>query len=131
MLKIRRIYDDALPINREILEQVQQILRSRFSDVPETEIAQIAEKLRNPFMQRFSAILLVAETLRRRVLGFAMLLHEPEIKFCYLDWIALASGTTGGGRRRPVRPGAQRSSGTKRQGPFFRVPARRRRQLSR
>jgi acetoin utilization deacetylase AcuC-like enzyme/GNAT superfamily N-acetyltransferase len=97
MLKIRRIYDDALPINREILQQVQQILRSRFSDVPETEIAQIAEKLRNPFMQRFSAILLVAETLRRRVLGFAMLLHEPEIKFCYLDWIALASGTTGGG----------------------------------
>lgn len=97
MLKIRRIYDDALPINREILRQVQQILRTRFSDVPEAEIAQIAEKLRNPFKQRFRTILLVAENLRRRVLGFAMLLHEPEIGFCYLDWIALAGGTTGGG----------------------------------
>ena len=26
-----------------------------------------------------------------------MLLHEPEIEFCFLDWIATASGKTGGG----------------------------------
>ena len=26
-----------------------------------------------------------------------MLLHEPEIGFCFLDWIATASGRTGGG----------------------------------
>lgn len=97
MLKIRRVYDDVLPINREMLRQVQQIMRTRFSDVPQAEIDQIAEKLRNPFKQRFRTILLVAETLRRRVLGFAMVLHEPEIGFCYLDWIALATGTTGGG----------------------------------
>jgi len=97
VLKIRRIYDDALPINREIIQQVQQILRTRFGGAPEKEIAQIGEKLRNPFKQRFSTIMLVAENLRRRVLGFAMLLHEPEIGFCYLDWIALAGGQTGGG----------------------------------
>ncbi|MGB5984087.1 MAG: GNAT family N-acetyltransferase [Desulfobacterales bacterium] len=97
MLKIRRIYDDLLPVNRDILKQVQQILRSQFSEVPEAEIEQIGEKLRNPFKQRFRTILLVAENLRRRVLGFAMLLHEPEIGFCYLDWIAMADGKTGGG----------------------------------
>ncbi|MBT8340441.1 MAG: GNAT family N-acetyltransferase, partial [Desulfatitalea sp.] len=97
MLKIRRIYDDILPVNRDILKQVHQILRTRFQDVPEDEIALIGEKLRNPFKQRFRAILLVAENLRRRVLGFAMLLHEPEIGFCFLDWIALARGITGGG----------------------------------
>ena len=39
----------------------------------------------------------LAETMRRRVSGFAMLLHEPEIRFCYLDWIAMAGGKTGGG----------------------------------
>ncbi len=97
MLKIRRIYDDVLPVNREILKQVQQILRLQFEDVPEEEIAQIGEKLRNPFKQRFRTTLLVAENLRRKVLGFAMILHEPEIGFCYLDWIALAGGKTGGG----------------------------------
>jgi len=97
MLKIRRLYDDVLPINREILKQVQQILRMRFNEVPEEEIAQIGEKLRNPFKQRLRTILLVAENMRRRVLGFAMVLHEPMIGFCYLDWIALAGGKTGGG----------------------------------
>ncbi len=97
MLKIRRIYDDALPVNRETLKQVQQILRARFSEAPAAEIDQISEKLRNPFKQRFRTILLVAENLRRRVQGFALLLHEPVIGFCFLDWIATAKGTTGGG----------------------------------
>ena len=97
MLKIRRVYDDVLPVNREILRQVKTILRTRFSDVADEEISQIGEKLRNPFKQRFRTVLLVAENLRRRVLGFAMVLHEPEIGFCFLDWIALAGGTTGGG----------------------------------
>jgi acetoin utilization deacetylase AcuC-like enzyme/GNAT superfamily N-acetyltransferase len=97
MLKIRRIYDDVLAVNRQTLDQVQQILHNRFSEVPSEEIAQIGEKLRNPFKQRFRTIMLVAENLRRRVLGFAMVLHEPEIGFCYLDWIATARGTTGGG----------------------------------
>ncbi|MDA8138924.1 MAG: GNAT family N-acetyltransferase [Desulfobacteraceae bacterium] len=97
MLMIRRIYDDVLPVNREIIKQVQQILRTRFNHAPEEEITQIGEKLRNPFKQRFRCTLLVAQNLRRRVLGFAMLLHEPEIGFSYLDWIALASGRSGGG----------------------------------
>jgi acetoin utilization deacetylase AcuC-like enzyme/ribosomal protein S18 acetylase RimI-like enzyme len=97
VLKIRRIYDDALPVNRETIQQVQQILRTRFGGGLEKEIALIGEKLRNPFKQRFSTIMLVAENLRHRVLGFAMLLHEPVIGFCYLDWIALAGGSSGGG----------------------------------
>ena len=97
MLRIRRIYDDIVPVNREILGQVKAILQSRFSDVPAEEIDLIGEKLRNPFKQRFRSILFVAENLRRRVLGFAMLLHEPQIGFCFLDWIASVKGKTGGG----------------------------------
>ena len=97
MLKIRRIYDDVLPVNRDTLLQVQEILRTRFSEVSDQEVDLIGEKLRNPFKQQFRTILLVAENMRRRVLGFAILLHEPQIRFCYLDWIALAGGKTGGG----------------------------------
>ncbi len=97
MLRIRRIFDDVLPTNRETLEQVKVILRDRFSEVSEEEIEQLGEKLRNPFKQRFRPILFVAKTLRSSVKGFAMLLHEPEIGFCFLDWIATASGRTGGG----------------------------------
>ncbi len=97
MIRIRRIYDDVLPVNRDTIRQVQEILRTRFSEVSEAEIAGLGEKLRNPFKQRFRSILFVAENLRHRVMGFAMLLHEPDIGFCYLDWIATARERTAGG----------------------------------
>ena len=97
MFRIRRIYDDVLPVNKQILGQVKDILRSRFSAVKESEIDQIGEKLRNPFKHRFRTLLLVAETLRGKVQGFAMILLEPEIGFVFLDWIAIIRGNTGGG----------------------------------
>jgi acetoin utilization deacetylase AcuC-like enzyme/ribosomal protein S18 acetylase RimI-like enzyme len=97
MLRIRRIYDDVLPVNRDILAQVKEILRSRFSAIDEAEIESINEKLLNPFKQRFRPVLFVAESIKGKVLGFAMLLHEPIIGFGYLDWIATATGRSGGG----------------------------------
>ena len=97
MLRIRRIFDDVLPVNKETIQQVKAILRDRFKEVSEDEIELLGEKLHNPFKQRFRPILFVAKTLRSQLKGFAMLLHEPEIGFCYLDWIATASGKTGGG----------------------------------
>ena len=116
MLRIRRIYDDALPVNKEILRQVREILKSRFRGVPENEIANLGERLRNPFKKRFCTSLFVAETLKGKVQGFATILHEPEIGFVFLDWIAMASGkgvgrsvvccTSGFARKRPpfMRP---------------------------
>ena len=47
--------------------------------------------------QRFRTILFVGGTTRRRVLGFAILMHEPQIRFCYLDWIATATHKVSGG----------------------------------
>ncbi len=97
MLRIRRIYDDVLPLNQQILRQVKEILRTRFNEVAEAEIEAIGGKLRNPFKQRFLSIMFAAESMKGKVLGFAMLLHEPNIGFAYLDWIATASGRGSGG----------------------------------
>ncbi len=97
MLRIRRIYDDVLPSSRGLLAQVQTIMRQRFPDAPEGEVERLGDKLRNPFEQRFRSILFVAQSMRERVQGFALLLHEPLIGFVFLDWLATASGKTGGG----------------------------------
>ena len=97
MLRIRRIYDNVLPLNKSTIAQVQEILRSQFSAADPKEFESIAEKLRNPFKQRFRSILFVAENIKGKVRGFGMLLHEPEIRFTYLDWIATASNRAGGG----------------------------------
>jgi acetoin utilization deacetylase AcuC-like enzyme/GNAT superfamily N-acetyltransferase len=108
---IRRVFDNVIPINRSAVGQVQQILRSQFVGVREEEIETIGDKLRNPFLQRFNSILLVAETRGSRVLGFAMVLHDPDLRFCYLDFIAsdrkLTSRGTGGAIYERVRDEAR------------------------
>jgi acetoin utilization deacetylase AcuC-like enzyme/N-acetylglutamate synthase-like GNAT family acetyltransferase len=97
MFRIRRIYDDVLPVNQAALEQVKAIMRSRFPAVPSEEIDQLGRHLHDPFLKRFRTTLSVAENSRQRVLGFAFLLHEPRIRFCYLDWIATQIGKASGG----------------------------------
>ncbi|MFC1568777.1 histone deacetylase family protein [bacterium] len=97
MFRIRRIYDDALPINRAAIVQVQEILKVQFPLLNEKEIRQLPDKLRNPMKHGFRAVLLVVETGRGQVRGFALLYHESELKFCYLDFISAAGKNTGRG----------------------------------
>ncbi|MCA1786344.1 MAG: GNAT family N-acetyltransferase [Desulfobacteraceae bacterium] len=97
MFRIRRIFDDAIPVNQDALRQVTSILKKRIPAVSEQEVIHLGDNLRNPFLLRFRPILFVAENMRHKVLGFAMLLHEPDINFCFLDWIATAKDTLRGG----------------------------------
>lgn len=97
MFRIRRIYDDVVPANREAIRQVQEILATRFPAAPTTDRTGLGEKLRNPFKQRFRTVLFVADSTRLRVRAFAILLHEPELKFCFLDYIATGTLRAGGG----------------------------------
>jgi acetoin utilization deacetylase AcuC-like enzyme/ribosomal protein S18 acetylase RimI-like enzyme len=97
MFRIRRIFDDVIPVNQDALRQVKAILKKRFPAVSDQEITHLGDHLRNPFTLRFRPILFVAENMRHKVLGFAMVLHEPEIDFCFLDWIATAGDTLRGG----------------------------------
>ena len=97
MFRIRRVYDDTLRIDREAVAQVQQILRSQFSGLSEKEISGLSAKLSNPLKHQFRSILFVAEDNRRRVKGFALMLHAPDLDFCYLDFISVDPGLTSGG----------------------------------
>ncbi len=97
MFRIRRIYDDVLPINRTAIDQVQQILRSQFPDLAARDIEKLPRQLTDPLKYRFRAILFVAENQRRLVEGFALLLHEPKLQFGYLEYISAARKLTGRG----------------------------------
>ena len=89
MFRIRRIYDDTLPRDREAVVQVQAILRSQFAALDENDIAKLPLQLRNPMKYRFKSILFVADGLRGDVKGFALLQHAPDVGFCYLDYISI------------------------------------------
>ncbi|MGH8501793.1 MAG: histone deacetylase family protein [Gammaproteobacteria bacterium] len=96
MFRIRKIHDDTTA-NKASLAQVQAILRTQFQALDEADIVKLPEQLRNPLKHRFRAILFVAEDARGQVLGFALVFHDPEINFCYLDFLSAARGGTGGG----------------------------------
>ncbi len=98
MFRIRRIVDDVLPIDRRQIEQVQSILRRQFPGVREQEIAGLPDKLKNPLKYGFRALLYVADDVRGNpVRGFALLSHDAQLKFCFLDYIATGEKLTGGG----------------------------------
>ena len=96
MIRIRRIYDDMLPKDREVITEVQAILRGQFPLLSEEAVKKFPKQLRNPLKYRFRTILFVAEGLRGGVKGFALLQHAPDVRFCYLDFISAARYRTGG-----------------------------------
>ena len=97
MFRIRRVQDDTLPMDREIVEQVQTILKEQFASLSAEEIEALPEKLQDPMTYRFRTILLVADDMSGRVLGFALLCHAPDLAFVYLDYISAARNLTSGG----------------------------------
>ncbi|MBE0567297.1 MAG: acetylpolyamine amidohydrolase [Krumholzibacteria bacterium] len=107
MFRIRRIHDDALPVNREAIRQVKAILREQFAEAPKRDIDGLIQKLRDPMAQRFRALLYVAERRDGQVQGFALVLLEPQLRMAFLDYIAssarLSSRGIGGALYQRVR----------------------------
>ncbi len=96
MFAIRRVYDCSIPSDRDAVAQVQEILRGQFPLLGEEDIRKIPDQLQDPVKHRFRAILFVAED-GRRVKGFALVLHAPDLHFLFLDFISTAQKRTGGG----------------------------------
>ncbi|MEE4254937.1 MAG: acetylpolyamine amidohydrolase [Desulfuromusa sp.] len=97
MFRIRRLFDTRLPSDQIVMEQVQGILREQFPGLSEKDVSKLPQQLENPLKHRFRAVLYVAEGVRGGVKGFALLLHEPQLGFDYLDYISAAADMTGRG----------------------------------
>ncbi len=97
MFRIRRIFDDALPIDQREIATVQDILRAQFPDVREQDVNSLPAKLRNPLKYQFRHLLFVADDVAGNVRGFALVAHEPQIGFFYLDFIATEKRLSGSG----------------------------------
>jgi acetoin utilization deacetylase AcuC-like enzyme/GNAT superfamily N-acetyltransferase len=98
MFRIRRVYDDVLPIDKDQIAQSLSILRAQFPLVKEEEIQKIPDRLRKPHGHGLVAMLFVADDIRaKRVMGLAYILRDPELNFFLLDYIAAPKGMTGRG----------------------------------
>ena len=97
MFRLRRIADVVVPRDRVQIGRVQQLLRERFDQVRPEDIDSLPDKLQDPFRFRFRTVLLVAEGPADALLGCAILLHEPTLRFCFLDFVATPQTGTGRG----------------------------------
>ena len=97
MFRIRRIYSDILPVNREAIRQVQSILLDQFPEMRKEEIAELPGKLRHQYRYGFQIVLVVAEGTGGEVKGFALVFYDPVLSFAWLDWIAAGKLETGRG----------------------------------
>jgi acetoin utilization deacetylase AcuC-like enzyme/GNAT superfamily N-acetyltransferase len=98
MFRIRRISDDLLPINQIEISQIQDILRSQFFELPESDISIIPDLLKNPVKYKFRTMLFVADDDGKgKVLGFALVYYFASLNFCYLDFVSTAPKISGGG----------------------------------
>jgi acetoin utilization deacetylase AcuC-like enzyme/GNAT superfamily N-acetyltransferase len=96
MISIRRVYSGALARDADKIHQVQEIFRKNFSAVA-SYADKIPDLLDNPFAYGYRTILLVSQGADRRVTGFSLLLHFPEINSSLLDFIAIRPEIKGGG----------------------------------
>ena len=107
MFRIRRIFDDIVPANKHALKQVNKMLRMRFHLLDRQKIDRIPDLLRSPLKYGFRAILYVAEDHKTTVHGLALLDHDAELNFCYLDYLVsdkmLAGRGVGGALYERVR----------------------------
>lgn len=97
LFRIRRVHDQVLPVDRAAVAQVQAILKAQFPEVRQKDVDLLPENIVNPFEHGFRTLVLVAERRPGKVAGFALVLHEPDLGFCWLDFISAAMGRTGGG----------------------------------
>jgi len=97
MFSIRRIHDYHLPIDQAAIKEIQIILKKQIPLMAQEDIDDLPKKLIDPLKYQLRTTILVAETERHKIKGFAILQHAPDLNFSYLDFISIAPEVTRGG----------------------------------
>ncbi|HUW93873.1 MAG TPA: histone deacetylase family protein [Bacteroidales bacterium] len=97
MIKIRKITNPYLEANLRKLEKVKNIIRRQFSPISEKNIEEIENQLVDSLKHKYQASLFVAEDISESVMGFALMLHMPDLQFCFLDYVAVSPDLSSSG----------------------------------
>ncbi|MGA1822276.1 MAG: GNAT family N-acetyltransferase [Thermoplasmatota archaeon] len=97
MFRIWRITDRTTSINRKAVLHIQEMLRQQFTDEKEENFLKISTSLHDPIIRKYRSIIFVAEGSHGVIQGAAILLHFPDHRFCYLDYIFTSPGRMGRG----------------------------------
>jgi acetoin utilization deacetylase AcuC-like enzyme/GNAT superfamily N-acetyltransferase len=96
MIRIVQIYRMVLPIEKDRVRQVQDILRQNFPAVV-GYADKIPDLLERPVQHGYTAVLFVSETSLAQVTGFCLFLYFPHIRAALLDFLGVRKAIHGGG----------------------------------
>jgi len=97
MFRIRAIQGDGILAGKNIIAQVQSVVRTQFPAISGEDLSDITAPLGNNHLPGFRPILFVADDFSLVVQGFAILLYAPDLRFGFLDYISVASDKAGRG----------------------------------
>ena len=97
MIRIRKITNPFHEANVRKIEAVKEIVRKQFPAISEKKIGELDTQFVDPLRHRYQSSLFVAEDIHETVKAFAVLLHMPDLQFCYLDYIAASPDSSSSG----------------------------------
>jgi len=92
MFRIRKITNPFLEGNRQVVDRVKEIIRQQFPDILISQVEDISLQMINPVKKKYHSSLVIADDFRGNIRGFALLMYMSDLKFCYLDFLAVTPG---------------------------------------
>ncbi len=97
MIRIRKITNPYHESNLKKIEAVKDIIRKQFQMISEKKIEEIDTQFADPLKYKYQTTLFLSEDIHETVRAFAILLFMPDLKFCFLDYIASSPESSSGG----------------------------------
>ncbi len=89
MFRIRKITNPYLEANKHAMERVKEIILAQFPDISGKIIEDISLTMVNTVKSKYHTSLVIADDFRGNIRGFAIFLYMSDLKFCYLDFLAV------------------------------------------
>ena len=89
MFRIRKISNPGLDGNRQVIDRLKEIVRIQFPGIMAQQIEDISEKMVDPVKIKYQTSIIVADDFRGNIRGFASMLFMSDLKFCFLDLLAV------------------------------------------
>ena len=97
MIRVRKISNPFLRENQIAMDKIRDIVASQFPDLAVSKIEEIDHQMADPVKHKYMSSIFVADDMKGNIRGFALMLFMSDVKFCYLDYIAVTPGTHSSG----------------------------------
>ena len=97
MIRIRKISNPYLEVNIRKMDKVKEIIKTQIPLLGEKKIEEIENQMIDPLKYKYQTTLFIAEDIHDAVRGFALMLYMSDLRFCFLDYIAVSPEKTSSG----------------------------------